>query len=96
MAKKRLNAVRAIPRLAASGVSAELAGEILKRGYLPPNAATDAAHIAIAAASGMDFLLTWNCTHIANAHVERQVARLCAAREFEFPVICTPEQLMVA
>ena len=96
MAKKRLNAVRKIVRLAASDVAAELAGEILKRGHLPANAANDAAHLAIATASGMDFLLTWNCTHIANAQIERQIARLCAAYEYEFPVVCTPEQLMVA
>ena len=96
MAKKRLNAVRTIPRLAASDLAADLTEEILRRGFLPPKAATDAAHIAIAATGGMDFLLTWNCTHIANAHVERQVAKICAAHDYEFPVICTPEQLMVA
>lgn len=96
MARKRLNAVKFVPRLAASELAAELAAEILRRGYLPPQAATDAAHIAIAASSGMDFLLTWNCTHIANAHVERQVAKVCAACQCEAPVICTPEQLMVA
>ncbi|NOS70477.1 MAG: type II toxin-antitoxin system VapC family toxin [Verrucomicrobia bacterium] len=95
MAKKRLTAVRAIPRLAASEPAADLTEEILKRGFLPSKAATDAAHIAIAATSGMNFLLTWNCTHIANAHVERQVAKICIAHEYEFPVICTPEQLMV-
>ena len=77
-------------------MAADLTEEILSRGYLPSKAATDAAHIAIAATSGMDFLLTWNCTHIANAQVERQVARICVTHEYEFPVICTPEQLMVA
>jgi len=95
MAKKRVTAVRTIPRLAASDFAADLTEEILKRGFLPPKAAKDAAHIAIATTSGMDFLVTWNCTHIANAHVERQVAKICVAHEYEFPVICTPEQLMV-
>ena len=54
----------------------------------------DALHVAVAAASGMEFLLTWNCTHIANAQVEKLVMALCAARGMAFPVICTPEQLM--
>lgn len=95
MAKKRLTAVRTLPRLAASEVAADLTEEILHRGFLPSKAATDAAHIAIATTSGMNFLLTWNCTHIANAQVERQVAKICVAHDYEFPVICTPEQLMV-
>lgn len=95
MAKRRLGAIKGLPRLAVSNDATKLADEILKRGYLPSNAATDALHVALAIESAMDFLLTWNCTHIANAHVERQVARICAAHEYVFPVICTPEQLMV-
>jgi hypothetical protein len=96
MAKKRMGAIKNFPRLAVSDDATKLANEILKRGYLPPKAATDAVHVAVAVDGGMDFLLTWNCTHIANAQVERQVAQICAAHEYEFPVICTPEQLMVA
>ena len=56
-------------------------------------AATDAAHIAIAAVHGMDFLLTWNCVHIANAVIAKAVANTCRQHGFECPVICTPEEL---
>jgi hypothetical protein len=70
-----------------------LASGILASGILPRKAATDAAHIAIAAVHGMDFLLTWNCVHIANAAIAKAVANTCRQRGFECPVICTPEEL---
>jgi hypothetical protein len=57
--------------------------------------AADAAHIAIAAAQGMDFLMTWNCRHIANAMTVDRVRELCARLGFPAPVICTPYELML-
>jgi len=57
-------------------------------------AATDAAHIAIAAVHGMDFLLTWNCVHIANAAIAKALGSICREHAYECPVICTPEELM--
>ncbi|MBI5524700.1 MAG: type II toxin-antitoxin system VapC family toxin [Deltaproteobacteria bacterium] len=66
-AADRLAAVRFLPVLAAGGEAESLAGRFMGRGGLPPKAAVDAIHIAVAAANGMDCLLTWNCTHIANA-----------------------------
>ena len=56
-------------------------------------AATDAVHIAIAAVHRMDFLITWNCVHIANAIIARGVASVCRRHGFECPVICTLEEL---
>lgn len=35
-------------------------------GVLPPQVAHDAAHIAVAAVHAVDYLLTWNCKHLAN------------------------------
>jgi hypothetical protein len=57
-------------------------------------AARDAAHIAVSAVHGIDFLLTWNCAHIANAQIIRQVQAICVQHGFPCPVICTPEELM--
>jgi hypothetical protein len=70
-----------------------LASGILASHILPQKAATDAAHIAIAAVHGMDFLLTWNCVHMANAVIAKAVANTCRQRGFECPLICTPEEL---
>ena len=61
---------------------------------MPENAAEDALHIALATAHGMDYLLTWNCRHIANAEIQLAVASKCLARGYELPVICRPEELM--
>ena len=40
-----------------------------------------------------DFLLTWNCVHIANATIAKDIAKICRQYDWECPVICTPEEL---
>lgn len=71
-----------------------LASRILAFGIIPRKAATDAAHIAIVAVHGMDFLVTWNCVHIANAVIAKTVAKICREHDYECPVLCTPEELL--
>ncbi len=71
-----------------------LASALLNAAALPRNAAIDAVHVAPAAAHGMDFLLTWNCTHIANAVVRPRIEAVCEKQGFRPPVICTPEELV--
>jgi hypothetical protein len=61
---------------------------------MPSRAIPDAAHIGMAAAHGMDYLLTWNCRHIHNAIIERQLEELCDALGLSLPVLCTPTELM--
>ena len=51
-------------------------------------------HIAVAAANGVDYLLTWNCKHIANPAMRPRIEQICRDREFEPPVICTPQELL--
>jgi hypothetical protein len=63
-------------------------------GAIPIKAARDASHIAVSAVYGIDFLLTWNCAHIANAQIIKRVQAICLDRGFACPVICTPEELM--
>jgi hypothetical protein len=71
-----------------------LAEAILSSGVIPVESATDAAHIAVAAVHGMDFLLTWNCAHSANAAIRRDLHRVCEEKGFSLPVLCTPEELL--
>ena len=66
----------------------------LKKGSLPEKARFDAFHIACATIFEMDYLLTWNCSHIANAFVRRAIERVNADSGYDTPVICTPEELM--
>lgn len=70
-----------------------LARALVERGPIPEKAAVDALHIAIATVHGMDYLLTWNCKHIANAEMQTAVNRICRSAGYEPPVICTPEEL---
>ena len=60
----------------------------------PAKAAVDALHIAVAVVMGMDYVLTWNCTHIANAVIRPKIEDACRQLGYDPPVICTPEELM--
>jgi hypothetical protein len=60
----------------------------------PARAQTDAVHIAASAVNGINYLLTWNCTHIANATLRPGIERICKAMGYEPPVICTPQELL--
>jgi len=73
----------------------QLAAQLLLEAGLPAKANADALHIAICAVNGIDYLLTWNCTHLANAAMIPRVNNICRAVGFEPPYICTPEELMV-
>ncbi len=73
----------------------ELTRALLSSRLIPAKAETDATHIATAAVHGMDFLLTWNCRHIANAAIVEKLRDICDREGFPAPVICTPHELMV-
>ena len=93
-ATRRIDALRNIPLLTLSEEAIGLAQALIIPGPLPANAVVDALHIAIATVNGMHYLLTWNCTHIANAAIRSDIEDVCRARGYEPPVICTPEELM--
>ncbi len=97
-AKKRNEAVRDFPALEVTEDAEELTRAVLASGALPPQAVRDAAHIAaahiaVAAVHDVDYLLTWNCKHLANAQIIRRVSAVCSER-YNMPLICTPEELM--
>ena len=92
--RERPKAIQDLPLLDILPETGPLAAGLLNAGILPRKAAADAAHIALAAVHGMDFLITWNCVHIANAVIAKAVARVCEEHGFDCPVICTPEELL--
>lgn len=94
-ASQRLAALEGIPLLPETVASADLADAIVRATALPTRALADAMHIAIAACHGIEFLLTWNCTHIANLALRSRIEEVCRAAGFEPPVIGTPTQLFV-
>ena len=93
-AAARLDAVAGMLVLDATLDAERLTKAILTADALPARAARDAAHIAVCATSGIDYLLTWNCKHLANAQITRKVRSVCGAQGFEVPIVCTPQELM--
>ena len=93
-ARLRLAALEGIPRLALTEEALSLGGEFVDRGLLPRVAVEDALHIAMATTHAVDFLLTWNCAHIANPEIQIQLAKYLHGRDLFLPFICTPEELL--
>lgn len=93
-AGRRLAVLQEIPVLAVGPHVSDLAERFIKMGAIAPKAAIDAVHIAVAVVHGMDYLVTWNCTHIANAAIRGKIEFVCRDAGLEPPIICTPEELM--
>lgn len=93
-AAKRRAAIADLKELAADAVSASVAGALLARTRLPKRVTDDLAHIATATVYGMDYLLTWNCAHIANPHWQPKVMAVLRELGYDAPVICTPQALL--
>ena len=94
-AAERLAAMAGIPLLPASSEAESLAAELVVALALPARARLDAAHVSVCAVAGVTYLLTWNCTHLANAKLTDRIERTCAAAGFVAPRIVTPQQLKV-
>jgi len=93
-ARKRLGILRGISVLDSTDAVRALGSALIAQGPISPRAAIDALHIAIAAVNGMEYLLTWNCSHIANAVMRPRIEEVCRTEGYEPPVICTPLELM--
>lgn len=93
-AQERLKALSGIELLEITEEARLLAQVLIETGILPKKATEDALHIAIAVTNGVDYLLTWNCKHIANVTIRQQVERACRSRGYEAVAICTPEELL--
>ncbi len=92
-AEERLRLLAGIPLLSSSDARIDtLADLLLSRHLLPEKARTDATHLAIAAVHEVEYLLTWNCRHLANAALLPAVYRLTEACGYEPPLIVTPEE----
>jgi len=93
-ARDRLTVLETLSLLEASPEALALAGQLLDSGAIPRAAADDAFHLAIAALNGVDYLVTWNCRHLANATLRAQIEAAIRAAGYEPPIICTPEELL--
>jgi hypothetical protein len=93
-AKRRLAAIQGIPILEVSKEAGELAKIYIRELPLPNSALTDALHMAIASVNAIDFLVTWNCRHIARGSVKRSLPGINAALGLTCHTNCTPEELL--
>lgn len=93
-AERRLAYIVNLPLLEINTKVENLAKLLLQEGSLPAKAALDALHIAVATIHGIEYLLTWNCNHIANAIIRPKIEMACRKAGFEPPIICTPQELM--
>lgn len=93
-ARRRLLLVRKMRTVAITTLVRDLARSYLDAIALPEKAAIDALHVATATAYSLDYLVTWNCRHIANAKVIMAVEEVNRGRGLATPIICTPEVMM--
>ncbi len=92
----RLKVLEAVSLLDATSEAENLGQALVDLAAVPRQAAEDAAHIAIALANGVDFLVTWNFRHIANAAMRSRIEHICRQAGYELPVICTLNELKEA
>ncbi|MEZ6033322.1 MAG: type II toxin-antitoxin system VapC family toxin [Planctomycetaceae bacterium] len=95
-AADRLTIIKGVPLLAPNDDAESLTSALLAGNAVPKSEPRDAAHIALAAVHGIDFLVTWNFKHILNPHTQHLIERICRENGFQPATICTPEQLMEA
>jgi len=93
-ATRRLSILENITALEITESVRQLGQRLVKEGAIPKDSAIDAYHIAVDAVNGMDYLLTWNCKHIANALLRPKIEEICRGCGYEPPLICTPLELL--
>jgi hypothetical protein len=90
---RRRRLLRGLRLLEITDETRAVARRLLDVGPLPRHAEVDALHIGVAAVHGIEYLVTWNCGHIANARMRPQIEQVIRGAGYEPPVLCTPEEL---
>ncbi len=93
-AKRRLQELESFPLLKLNDRVEEMAEIYIKKLNIPEKAFRDAAHLAVASVHNIDYLVTWNCKHLANGEIIKQLMGINNIYEIHTPIICTPEELM--
>lgn len=95
-AGERLDIIKSVLLLPPNEAAESLTNALIAGNAVPDAEPRDAAHIALAAAHSVNFLVTWNFKHIFNPHTQHLIDKICRDNGFEPATICTPEQLMEA
>jgi hypothetical protein len=92
MSRRRVEALAGMTLLEVSEVARGLAGDMVKEQLLPRSVVSDALHMAAASLHHVDYLLTWNCRHLANPHLQKKLRAFMNRRGLALPEICTPAE----
>jgi predicted nucleic acid-binding protein len=92
-AQRRVAVLEHLPLLDVTDAAITLAAALVSGQALPAQAAQDALHVAVACVHGIEYLLTWNCAHLANARLRSRIEQICREAGYVPPIICTPEEL---
>ncbi len=93
-ARQRIEFLKPLRKVEKRFSAIELANNIMKGCGLSEKAETDARHIALAAIHKLKFVLTWNCTHMANDVLRPKMMHICRKAGYDCPRIVTPDEIM--
>jgi hypothetical protein len=83
-----------MPVLSVTKQAEELAKALITQKAVPPRYPEDALHIALASVNALEYLVTWNFKHIANAELRKKIGSVCVAEGFAASILCSPEELL--
>jgi hypothetical protein len=94
-AQERLDVIKDLTILAITDDARTLARLLNAKGAVPPSEPRDALHIAVAAVQRVQYLVTWNFKHIANATMRTKIEDTCRNAGYLPPIICSPPEIPV-
>ncbi|MFM8364862.1 MAG: type II toxin-antitoxin system VapC family toxin [Verrucomicrobiota bacterium] len=94
MARLRLALLEKANQLSITDEVGIVAKMLVDGGLVPPKAASDAIHIAVASVHRMDYLVTWNFKHIANPFLRDRLRASIHDAGYHLPVMCSPDELL--
>ena len=93
-AARRLAAIKDVQSISMRDEMVALAEKLLEATAVPRTSFDDALHISAAAIARMDFLVSWNCRHIANPETRPLIRKVCEEMGYRYPEICTPFEML--
>ena len=91
---ERLALIEGLPLLAIDPAVGEIVDTYIRHKVMPANPRGDALHLALASHHKCDFLVTWNCLHLANANKFGHIRRINVLLGLYVPALVTPLQLL--
>ena len=86
--------MKGFPNLELTERVEQVAQTYMEKLGIPKKAIRDAAHLAVASVHNIDYLVTWNCVHLANGEIIKKLLKINERLKIKTPVVCTPEELM--